>query len=395
MPGSLTERAFATLTNEAAAENELRVALAIAAISGNADLIPAVREALRKADQASSMARYACIALHELGDRSEEFAQLAYLVAQTQENARWGLNALATLGARGTELLLEWLQSPSAASRTDDEAFAIRVLYAHQATRAQAVAAAVAACHRGRHFGDGLYDIAAEAGDPALRDQIFDKAFAVRSFVVTEPLCAIEGLAKFDIARAVDAIELALQSHPKIERELSRLLVCLAPDTAAEKLIKAAVMTERDSLRGAAGRALRRLDPAIVSRLLAVRMKGIVSERKIAAELAGWLPVPGVVDALAELADHDSASEVRHAALLAFERHRKEASLRALQDAFRTAGFDKRWSLLTAILNGADAYLLNDRDDPLWLGHILTDGLPAVFEQHANDVLRQRIRTNK
>lgn len=395
MPSALTEGAAATLVNGSTGESELRVALAIAWLSGNADFIPAVRKVLRKADPASSVAGYACIALHELGDPSEEFARLAYPVAQTKENARWGLNALASLGDRGADLLLEWLQSPETASRAEHEVFVIRVLYERPALRAQAVAAAVAACHRNRLFGDVAYDIAAEAGDPALRDQILDKAFAARSFVVTEPLRSIEGLAKFDIARAVESIELALQSHPKIERELCRLLVRLAPEAAPEKLIRAAVMTERDSLRGAAGRALRRLDPAVVDPLLSERMKGTISERKIAAELAAWVPIPVIADALAELADHDSASEVRHAALLALERHRKEAGLRALLDEFRTADYTRRWSLLTAMLDGADAHLLTDREDPLWLGHILTDELPAVFEQHAKEVLRQRIQREK
>lgn len=395
MPNALTKRVAATLANEAVTEIELRVALVVAWLSGNIDLVPNVRAVLRKADPASSVAGYACIALLELGDGSEEFARLALRVARTTENAQWGLNALANLGDCGTGLLLEWLQSPGAASRAVREASVIRVLYAHPATRAQAVAAAVAACVRGRHFGDTPYDIAAEASDPALRDQILDKAFAARSFVVTEPLQAIKGLAKFHMAHAVDAIELALQFHPKIERELCTLLVRLAPDAAPEKLINAAVMTERDSMRTAAGRALRRLDPAVVAPLLAERMKGTLPERKTAAELAGWVPVPATADALAGLADHDSASEVRHAALLALERHRKEASLRALLDAFRSAGYEKRWSLLTAILDGADAHLLKDRDDPLWLGHILTKELPAVFEQHANDVLRQRIQREK
>lgn len=395
MPSALTEKAAATLANEAAAENELRIALVIAWLSGNADLIPAAREVMRKADPASSVAGYACIALHELGDESEEFARLASKLARTKENAHWALNALANLGDSGTDLLLEWLRSPETASRADHEAFVIRLLYAHPATRAQAVAAAVAACLRNRRLGDAPFDIAAEASDPALRDQILDKAFAVHSFIVTEPLRAIEGLARFDMVRAVDAIELALQSHPKIERQLCQLLVRLAPEAAPEKLFNAAVVTERESLRVAAGRALRRPDPAAVAPLLTGRMKGTASERKIAVELAAWVPVHVIADALAELAEHDSASEVRHAALLALERHRKEASLRALLDAFRTAGYEKRWSLLTAILNGTDAHLLKDRDDPLWLGHILTDELPAVFEQHANEVLRQRIQREK
>lgn len=62
LPSVLTEKAAATLANEAAAENELRIALVIAWLSGKADLIPAVREVMRKADPASSVAGYACIA---------------------------------------------------------------------------------------------------------------------------------------------------------------------------------------------------------------------------------------------------------------------------------------------------------------------------------------------
>lgn len=91
-------------------------------------------------------------------------------------------------------------------------------------------------------------------------------------------------------------------------------------------------------MRGAAGRVLRRLDPAVVGLLPAERMKGTLSERKAAAELAAWVPLPSIANALAELADRDIASEVRHAALLTLERHRKEASLIALLESFRTAG---------------------------------------------------------
>ena len=114
MPSALTESAASTLANEAATESELRVALAIAWLSGNADFIPTVRAVLRKADATSSVARYACIALVELGDGSEEFARLALRVARTKENAQWGLNGLVSLGDRGAGLLLEWLQSTGA-----------------------------------------------------------------------------------------------------------------------------------------------------------------------------------------------------------------------------------------------------------------------------------------
>lgn len=237
---------------------------------------------------------------------------------------------------------------------------------------------------------DGPYDIAAEAGKPALREQILDKAFAARSFGTTQPLRAIEGLAKFDPVRAVEATELGLKLHPKLEQQLCRLLVRLAPETAAAKLIDAAISVERESLRHAAARALRRLDPEAVARVIIERMSGSSSERKVVAELAGWLPVPVIAEALGRLADRDNAREVRHAALAALDFQDREAAIRALLTAFPSAIYQCRWSLLVVILQGADPYLLTDREDPLWLGNILTEDTPSAFEHHANSALRQR-----
>ncbi|QNU61018.1 HEAT repeat domain-containing protein [Vreelandella titanicae] len=391
----IVEKVVTTLANEASAEEELCVALAIAWISSNASLIPMMRKVMVRTDPESRLAVHVCITLSELGDESKEFAQFAFFVAHTKENVWWGINALANLGDCGAELLLEWLKNQSVGLWGRYEVFVIRMLYRCSETRDQAIAAAVIACERVSYFDETPYDIAAEANDPELRDKILEKAFSEASFVVTEPLNAIEGLAKFNMARAVDAIELAFQTHPKIERELARLLVRLAPDVAAEKLINAAVMIERDSIRGAVGRALRPLDPATIAPLFAERIKGTASERKVIAELAAWLPVPQINNVLVGLADQDSASEVRHSALQALEYHRKETGLRALLEAFKTAGYDKRWSLLTAILNGADAHLLKNRDDPLWLGHILTDEVPFIFEHHAKSVLSQRIQRGK
>ncbi|WP_447528413.1 HEAT repeat domain-containing protein [Vreelandella sp. TE19] len=392
---ALMKRAILIMEDRAAVEDELCIALIIAWISNNKELIPTVREVLIGAIPTSRLAVYLCITLSELGDKSEEFAQFAFQVAQTEENLRWGIDALASLGDCGAKLMLEWLKNQNGILWSRYEIFVIRMLYRLPETRDQAIVAAVRACEQVSNFDEIPYDIAAEANDPELRDKILDEAFSEASFVVTRPLKAIEGLAKFNMARAVDAIELAFQAHPKIERELARLLVRLAPDVAAEKLINAAVMIERESIRSAVGRALRQLDPAIIAPLFAERVKGTASERKVIAELAAWLPLPQINNVLVGLADQDSASEVRHSALQALEYHRKEVGLRALLEDFKTADYDKRWSLLTAILNGADAHLLKSRDDPLWLGNILTDELPFIFEHHANNVLEQRIQQGK
>ena len=97
-----------------------------------------------------------------------------------------------------------------------------------------------------------------------------------------------------------------------------------------------------------------------------------------------------VADSLRRLADHDSAAEVRHAALIALERHRQEASIRKLFAAFPAATAERRWTLIVAIVEGADPFLLSDPEDPLWLGKILSAGVPHIFEHYAVLALTRR-----
>ena len=229
------------------------------------------------------------------------------------------------MGNQGSNLLAKWMTSQTQPKGSDLDCQVIRALYHNPATRTLSVNAAVDRCESRHFLLDNPYDIAAEASDTALRERILDKAFSARSFVTTQPLVAIKGLAKFDIRRAVEAIEMGFCLHPTIERELCHLLVRIAPETAAKQLIDTVLSIERESFRCAVGRALRRLDSDSVSNLVVERMSGLVSERKVAAELAGWLPTLAISRALRRLADHDSAVEVRIAALSALDRHRRES----------------------------------------------------------------------
>jgi hypothetical protein len=108
------------------------------------------------------------------------------------------------------------------------------------------------------------------------------------------------------------------------------------------------------------------------------------------AELAVHLPSPAIESALGDLADQDRASEVRHVALIALEGHHRESSVRALLAAFPSAARERQWRMLAAILEAADPHLLTGCGDQLWLGRILADELPGVFEHHADARLRQR-----
>jgi hypothetical protein len=210
---SLTKQALEVLRDAGSTEDALLPALTVAWLSDDADLIPEARAVLKRANPESRVAAYACMALHALGDSSEEFAQLALGLLHTDKNASWGLNALTGMGERGLELVGQWLLSRNAANRTDSDDLAIRALYGSPATRALSVRAAVDRCRRGHFLRDGPYDIAAKSEEPAIREQILDKAFAARPTVVAQSLRAIEGLATFDATRAVEAIELGLRSH--------------------------------------------------------------------------------------------------------------------------------------------------------------------------------------
>lgn len=391
MEKALTDGAAQVLASNASVEDEaLAPALVVAWVSGDPDFIPAVRGILSRAEPGGRTAGLACIALRELGDNSTDFARLAMALVPTEENGWLGINALLSLGVQGSELLGSWLKSRPVAAKTQYDASIIRALYDNPATRKLAVDLAVSDSRQNQSFLDTPYDIAAEAGDVTLRETIFDKAFAARSFVATEPLRAIEGLAKFDSTRAIEAIELGLRSNPQMERELCRLLVCIAPEIAAAKLIGAAVEIDRDSFRNAAGRALRMLDRSAVEPMVIEQLTTPSPARKIVAELAGWLPSTAMEQALNHLADQDGTTEVRHSAQAALDRHQREKTACELIAAFPHAPPGRRWVLFVALLEIADPYLLTSRNDPLWLGQILTDEVPEIFAHHAEAEIRRR-----
>ena len=387
MPKVLTQRALRIMQDAALSEDLLQTSLVIAWLSSDTDFIPTVRTVLERADPESQIANYACMALQVLGDQSDDFARLAERLVQTKKNADWGLNALIGLKNKGLEFLKNWIQSPS---NPDYTGRVIRTLYHYAETRKFAVDTSVSRCLNGGFTHDPLYDIAAESDNPDLREQIHEVAFAERAYVTVEPLRAIQGLAKFNVARAIEAIERGLQFHPNIERDLCLLLVRIAPQTAAKKLLDAIIAIERKSLIPAVGRALRRLDSTTVAPSVVDRMSIASNKRESVAELAGWLPIPEITKKLGHLADHDSSIDVRRVALEALERQHREKMVCAFLEDFPCAKLEHQWALLVAILEVADPYLLTDSEDSLFIGQIFKKGAPYAFRRHAEAVLEKR-----
>ena len=273
---------------------------------------------------------------------------------------------------------------------------AIRALHGRTKGRSAAVDAAAEQCLRDRVFLQPLYEIAGESHDAAVRVKILEKAYSEGSPMVREPLDAIRGLAKFDADRAEEAIELAISNGPKIERELCRLLVQVAPESVVDKLIDVAVASERESLADAAGRALRRADSKAAILGVRMRLGGSERERNIACKVAGWLPYTEIADAIECAADRESSITVRRAALEALYRHREEEAIGELFSEFEAEkSTARRWAFFVAIVNTADPHLLSDREDSLWLGRILTKDVPYAFEHYAEHEIKRRKREER
>lgn len=179
---------------------------------------PVVRGIFAREKAESRIAGLACMVLRDLGDRSSDFAQQAAALLPNEKNNWIGITALLNLRGHGSTLLAAWLKNQVEIDKHQYDVAAIRALYNNVETRKVAIDLAVSRSRRPSAILDALYDIADEGNDVGVREQILDKAVAARAFVVTEPLCAIEGLAKFDSARAIEAIELGLRNIPAIER---------------------------------------------------------------------------------------------------------------------------------------------------------------------------------
>ena len=384
----LSAQAVRTMRNMETSDDALQCALLIAWLSGDAELIPDVQDVFERVEPESKTASYACIALQVLGDETAEFANIAERLAFTHENCQWGLEALVGLGSEGVEGLSRWLKQQGDGEHIKYLEFVIRALYARTETRNYAIEAAVEYCRKYHVSPRPLYEIAAESDDGSIRERILEKAFAEHSVMVKAPLEAMRGLAKFDTSRAEEAIVLGLSNHPKIERELCRLLVDIAPETAAEKLIEAAIELERDSLTDAVGRALRRADSKVVIEAVEKHLDGSDRVRKVVCQILGWLQIPELTQSLEKIAERESVIAVRRAALDALYRHREEKAIRGLFSEFQAeCSAARRWAFFVAILETADPHLLTDREDSLWLGHIITKDVPYAFEHYAREVL--------
>lgn len=361
----------------------LQRGLVVAWMSGDRDCMGEVRSALRQADPSGVTARYACIALTQLGDASGEFAALVARLLYTETNHLLAIDILLAIGPVGLEPLARWLRETQPTVRSEALDRVLRALHARSETRQLAIDTAVVCT---------MDSIAAESLDAGVRQSIVDRAFSTLQSVNETTALAIEGLARFDAPKAAQAISQALQRQTELERRLCYLSIqTLSPGSAAaDMLISRAAALDRESLTQVVGQTLRVLAPADVEPSLIKHMQsGRRAERVIAAGIAAWIPSVPLARALEHLTDDDNEGEVRNAAFISLSLQRTLSNLQVSLANIPAATDSVRWALITSVMETANPYLLTMPGDPLYLEPVLSQ-LPYIFTRHAEYVIHNR-----
>lgn len=391
-----TKRATDTLADfHNADDDQFCCALVTAWVSADPDFIAPIKAILAKISPSSLTAVYACVALQQLGDETDEFAQFANQLLSSNERRFVGINVLSSLRGKGIPYLMSYLEKVPIKEWGDLEIRVVRHLALHDPLHDFAVKKASQYCISVRGPLSPPYDIAAEAVDTQLRELVMDTAFEVPSVSPSRTLCAIKGLAKFDNKRAIEAVLRHLKISSHYEREQCVLLTNIDPESAITLLFDLAVGVKRDSLVSAVGRALRRLKSTDVDTVLEDAFKSANRRsRSVAAELAGWLPADRLTVQLISLYETETENEVRTAIFAAHTRRRNEVAVIELFDAFKVCPVDKRWALLLSMLQLGDPILLNDPDDKLWIGTVL-DSVPFKYRHFVKQEIELKIKKLK
>ncbi|WP_391349570.1 HEAT repeat domain-containing protein [Azospirillum sp. A23] len=387
LAGGLSGRALEVLGDSNAPDAQVMKALSIAWLAKDVEILSAIRAVLRRVTPDSDVARMACFVLAELGDTSPDFLRLALPMLKTGNRLR-AMNALLSMGGAAEEHLLAHLEDVPFSNWTSEDVSLAQVLCNRESTRDKAIKWAVRLCHERK----GLippYFLGVRSGDARVRELITEVAFGEDSFVVGNKTEAIKALFEFDPNLAIAAAEKQLRITRSELWLLTKQLAQMTPKDAAERLIKVARL-RKDSLT-AVGQAMRRIDAEQVDRMLLACMSDPSRDvRSVGAKLAGWQSPERLIGPLKSMLEQEAEPDVRDAVLEALGRKRQQQTALDLLQAFDGVSDQERWTLLLALLEVADPHLLNDRNDPLWIGAVL-DNAPYIFWHFAEEELRKRI----
>jgi HEAT repeat protein len=138
------------------------------------------------------------------------------------------------------------------------------------------------------------------------------------------------------------------------------------------------------------GRLLRRAAPRrlLVETITRLSESIDISDRLMAAELAGWMPIEEPIEFLGRLAQ-DQSEVVEKAALVALRQRQADGETAELIAALPDQPRPRQWAWLCALVRRGDPAHLADPKDPRSI-HALLDHLGDDFREEANSLLKKR-----
>lgn len=345
------------LTLRPATEDEAGLIVSIFTQTGYYDpaFLPRVRDRLDREDRGIAAARY--LAGH--GDAAARAAVVDWLDG----------HALTRLNASEPPIAFHLLQFE------DSRPGALRFL------------ARLGASSLGRSREGQLLSVLAENGDADARRRLEAVSLRLPRNGTGAIITAIRTLSQeLPLEGQAAADRLFRRSH---DLAAAALLMRIDPVTGLDTLLQA-YRTAKVATQWGLGRILRGAAnrPLVLARLGEMARAPSGADRRIAAELAGWMPAEQPVDWLESLVE-DRDPDVETAALAALRRRDADAGAAVLIETLPRQPRSRQWAWLNALIELSDPAHLTTPGDPRVI-HDLLEALGEDFGQEAERLLDRR-----
>lgn len=237
-----------------------------------------------------------------------------------------------------------------------------------------------------RHNTD-ILDALAAHGDEKAAKQLEELAFAGKSKDMNAVASAVRIVSRMNSEGAFQAARRLFVKSSQLET--AKIVMDTDPVRGVAELLKAYVGANLPK-RLAIARTLRWCAPSetLFSALSSLATSASAIDRKMAAEIGGWLSHSQDIHWLSELTS-DPVQSVEIAALEAVRLRGKESAARELMAAIPNLAKPRQWAYLRAVIDMVDPHLITHVDDPLCLRSLL-ETLPKEFAIEAQQLIDRR-----
>jgi hypothetical protein len=363
--------------------------------------IPQIRKFFEKAEPDSTLAFNCLLAMHGLEDKDKTTVKCLkrHLLSKNDERRKLAGNALLKIGTTETiEVLKEYLSTEGNLENRVNINLIVALINKYQSEAelfAPIIWEQLKQSKRLIHLNPNCLEIVGYLDDPEIVHWLWDYISPFEdSGINQERQYALYGLKKSNSEMAFDAACLLLENAEKNKTFLPKLLIELDEKRAIPFLCQHLPQEKETLCKWAIGRTLRNAESKdlVYGHIGELLDSPNSTERQAGSELCGWQELPSSLqDKLFQCATNDVDNKVRRVAIKSLQNQQQRKETLKLMNALKTAQGIQRWSMLEAILQQEDPYLLSNKKDLLLLDRLL-ENMPYYFTLHAQERLKQRVK---